>query len=547
LEARASELERRLEGGERTPEERARLTEELEPNQELLRPGGLAAATIYRSLTPVQSAQLRSGAEVRLSSTDGTLPAPLVEAVKQAAEQTARPGRDGNSEVQRIVAGITTRFGDAGAAPGNEGPPVQEVNVSIQISDAASPFRPVVRPRGAPRLQLNFTLTSVVGTQNSRQMRPVRWSPTLTAATGNPAVAAALSRDPALQREVDLSLPPPARGYPAAAGTPSGSAGVAGGVAMRFLGAPGALPAEMPTLADVGEAIHRATGLEIVADSFVRDRLNPAGLTGRHPLAQILDTISRELEYDWAKEGNLLRFRSRSYPQDRLAEVPERILRPWSQRVARTGTASLDDMAELAAALNDSQCRGLQEYWGWYLAKPEIPAPSGLGGFANNRYHLRFWAILNPTQRREALAGGILPVERMNGLQRQAFQTALLAPRENVVGDLGMQRTPTAAEMAAGGFSLRLGQMQQQVRRGTGPDGRQMSTVTIGPFGAPGPGGGGGGGGGARIAIPEGITLEPAGAPTVLDSYTFSYHLAGEAAPARTAMINLPRPAPAKR
>jgi hypothetical protein len=360
-----------------------------------------------------------------------------------------------------------------------------------------------------------------------------------------PVVTAAPSNDSALQREVELPLPKPR------AGTPTGPAGVAPGASIRFFGSDASLLSEMPTLGAVGEAIHRATGLEVVADSFVRDRLNTSGLTGRHPLAQILDTIGRELEYDWAKEGNVVRFRSRSYPQDRLAEVPERILRPWSQRVARAGVPSLDDMAELAAALNDSQCRGLQQYWGWYLTKPEIPAPSGIEGFAGNRYHLRFWATLSPGQRREALAGTVLPFDRMNGLQRQAFQSALLAPRENVMGQLGMQRTPTAAEMAAGGFSLRLGQMEQQVRRGTGPDGRQMATVTIGPIGAPGPGGGAGGGfggigGGGRVAIPEGITLEPAGAPTTLDSYTFSYHLAGEAAPARLATINLPRPAPPK-
>lgn len=538
LEAREGELARLSVDAARTPEERARLIAEQEAIRNLLRPGGIAAAMVFRTLTPAQSAQLRGGAEIRLSSSDGTLPAPLVDAVKQASEQRERPGRDGEREVQRIVAGITTRIGGADAAPDDAGPPIQEANVSIQIGDAASGPRPVVRPGGPPKLQIGFTLTSVTGTQNMRQMRPVRWSPTLVRLTEPPAPAATLSKDPALQREVELPIPKPL------AASPPAPAGVAGGVAMRFLGAPGALPPDMPTLADVSEAIHRATGMEVIADSFIRDRLNAANLAGRRPLAQILATISSALEYDWVKEGNLLRFRSRAYPQDRLAEVPERILRPWSERVARTGAASLDDLAELAAALNDHQCRGLQEYWGWYLAQPAIPAPPGLDGFANNRSHLRFWATLNPAQRRELLAGNVLPVGGMNGVQRQAFQAALLAPRESMVSPVRMDRTPTAAELAAGGFSLRIGQMQQMVRRGTGPNGSQMATVTIGPVNPLGPGAGGGGRGDAPVTVPEGVVLEPAGAPTTLDSYSFSYHVAGDPAPARTAMINLPRPTP---
>jgi hypothetical protein len=70
----------------------------------------------------------------------------------------------------------------------------------------------------------------------------------------------------------------------------------------------------------------------------------------------------------------------------------------------------------------------------------------------------------------------------------------------------------------------------------------------VGPFGAAN---GRGGvavpvvppGGGPRLALPDGLTLEPAGAPTLLDSFVFTYHVAGDPAPARVAPINLPRPA----
>src|SRR5438094_877574 len=62
-------------------------------------------------------------------------------------------------------------------------------------------------------------------------------------------------------------------------------------------------PSGMPTLGDVCEALHRATGLEVIADSFIRDRLDAAKVVGRHPLAQILDTSAEGLQYDWKKEG----------------------------------------------------------------------------------------------------------------------------------------------------------------------------------------------------------------------------------------------------
>src|SRR5207244_1138529 len=101
-----------------------------------------------------------------------------------------------------------------------------------------------------------------------------------------------------------------------------------------------------------------------------------------------------------------------------------------SRRVAQAGALALDDLAELAAALDDSQCRGMQEFWGWYLEGTGIPPLSGLSGFADNRHHLRLWAALSPAERREVLGGAVVPVAQMTGLQRQAFQIALAAPNE---------------------------------------------------------------------------------------------------------------------
>ncbi|MCQ8205858.1 hypothetical protein NP569_26590, partial [Vibrio parahaemolyticus] len=61
-----------------------------------------------------------------------------------------------------------------------------------------------------------------------------------------------------------------------------------------------------PTLGDVAQALHQATGLEVIADSFVRGRLDPQWVSGRQPLVRILDTLARELDYTWRKAGNHL-------------------------------------------------------------------------------------------------------------------------------------------------------------------------------------------------------------------------------------------------
>jgi hypothetical protein len=349
--------------------------------------------------------------------------------------------------------------------------------------------------------------------------------------TADAATAATGARDPALQREVALTFP--GLKLPAGAADP-----VPGGGKGGF--GPGRPPAEffwptdMPTLGDVCEAVHRATGLEVIADSFIRDRLDAAKVVGRHPLVQILDTIAGGLQYDWKKEGNLLRFRSRTYAQDRFAEVPDRILRPWIQRVARRGAPALDDLAELAAALNDDQCSGMQEFWGWYLEKSGIPMPPGPADFADNRQHLRLWAALSPVQKRAALAGAILPVAQMNGLQQRAFQLALTSPNEGPPDPTELRHSPSAAELAAGGFSLQSRQLRQQLATGTWPDGGQFISLTRRPAGdPPDP---------SANTGPNGIPMQPLGPPSLLDSHEFTYYLGGETTPARTTRIDVPGP-----
>jgi hypothetical protein len=522
--ARRSEIDRRLADPSVATDERARLAEEQAAFQDAERPGAAAAVAIYRSLTPAQLAFLSAGGEIRFATADDSLAPTLAEAVRHAAAQQMH--RDAQRMVERMAG---TGANPAAGPPPDAGPTEGEASVSIHYSTSGFRKGPP-RPEGPP-LQLQFALTIDPGGGNRRRLFPVLWSPMLRPPGAAAPATAAETEDPALRREVQLTFPGMKLPSAPADAPPAGGKGGFGP------GKPPSdffWPSDMPTLGDICEALNRTTGLEVIADSFIRDRIDATKVTGKQPLARILQSIADGLEYDWKQEGHLLRFRSRFYYQDRYAEVPDRILRPWIQRAARAGAPSLDDLAELAAALNDDQCSGMQEFWGWYLEKSGIPMPPGPADFADNRRHLRFWAALGPVQKRAVLAGAVLPVAQMNGLQQRAFQAALVAPHEGPPDQTELAHSPTTEELAAGGFSLQSRQLRQELATGTWPDGGQFLSLTRRPITEPP--------NAATLTGPNGISMQALGPPSLLNSYDFTYHLSGEPAPARTARIDVPGP-----
>src|SRR5207247_2267430 len=78
----------------------------------------------------------------------------------------------------------------------------------------------------------------------------------------------------------------------------------------------------------------------------------------------------------WSKEGNWVRFRTIAFYNDRLKEVPNRLLERWAASRKQHGALTLDDLIEIAQ-LSDAQldsretgegawlCSGLEE---WFLA-----------------------------------------------------------------------------------------------------------------------------------------------------------------------------------
>src|SRR5207247_1238721 len=175
-------------------------------------------------------------------------------------------------------------------------------------------------------------------------------------------------------------------------------------------------------------ALHRVSGLPIVADYYTR-LYDPAAVSlHNQPLLEALNRVSDAMRMRWHKEaGAWLQFRSTSFYYDRLKEVPNRLLMRWVASRRQHGYLTLEDLVEIAQ-LSDTQldaadmAEGAKEYWGlkeWDLVRSN---PRG----AAIRQHLRALAGFTPAQRQEMLTPAGLSFARMSLAQQQQFMAAAL-------------------------------------------------------------------------------------------------------------------------
>ncbi|MFN3650747.1 MAG: hypothetical protein ACK47B_14320 [Armatimonadota bacterium] len=505
LMTRMNELDRKARDA--APEERAALQDELESLRAAMRPGAAACAALWRGLTPPQSAALLGSGE--LSIVGAGLAPGLADLVHQAADEMRTSG-----EVRVLGLAAPAPGTGGGAAPFSPENllPVEAAAV-IKLSQNTGTRFPRFTP-GTPSLRLEFMLSSLRGDGNGRRSSfPVVWSPSLSDPDLSDNRQKTETDDPDLKKMIDLGAAPalPRRD------------GIRPVIVLGDGPPPGGTP-----LAAVLSRIHQETGLEVLADAYTRARLR---LSGKKPVVEVLDAIAHDLGYEWSKEGKLLILRSSTWFYDRPMEVPARILTPWWERVLAAGAVRLDDLAQFAAALTDAQASGLDTLWTWYLEGTGIEQPTRPWGFFDGRHHLRFWASLLPQQRQVVLNGGILPVQQLSPLQAGGFTAAFHSqPAGPVFASDPQEATP--GDLASGGFSLSVREMQQQAYTSEGDEG--MSRIIVQGFaGADG-----------QLRTPKlgtGSPLVPAGPPKLLDSYQFRYHVAGNEQPAKTVPVTVPR------
>jgi hypothetical protein len=177
---------------------------------------------------------------------------------------------------------------------------------------------------------------------------------------------------------------------------------------------------------DVLEALHRDTGLNLVADSYTRLYPPDTVSDGDQVLFDALNRLARTmgLRWDRDRETGWLQFRSLTFYDDRLKEVPNRLLTRWAASRRQHGVLTLDDLIEIAG-LPDAQldavatAEGVRDCWG--LAEWE------LGRSKTLRLHLRYLAGFTPEQRHEAMSPRGLLFTRMSLAQQQGFLAHSLA------------------------------------------------------------------------------------------------------------------------
>jgi RNA polymerase sigma-70 factor, ECF subfamily len=239
---------------------------------------------------------------------------------------------------------------------------------------------------------------------------------------------ARLAHDPTLRPRVAIQpqpscganlSPPPAAQVPGSPTRGEGQLVLSASGTGSGQGVNAADPDPKVTTADVLEALHRATGFPVVADHYTR-LYRPRDVSVQNqPLFDALNQLADAMHLRWNRDGEWLQFRSAGYYNDRLKEVPNRLLSRWAASRRKYGALTLDDLVEIAQ-LSDAQldademaegarlCFGLSE---WHLARWR----------RFQRPHLRFLAELTPAQRLETMSATGLLFTRMSLAQQQRF------------------------------------------------------------------------------------------------------------------------------
>lgn len=448
---------------------------------------------LFRQLSQSQIDSLFDGTEIRFSTVNGSLsPA--------AAEQ-----------IRRSTATLESINGPL---------PQIQADATIRLSDEADTDE-IPPSRRNRRLRLRCVTLSLRGENERPANWGTEWSPTIPVTSITPSTT---SLDPELERVVELSLPGPQR--------PGGNLG---GIGMAGMLRPDLVWRDHPTLSDIAQELAKATGWEVVADSFTPVRIEAALLRGKRPVRDILNTLAQELDYTWEKRGGTLYLRDRRYFLDRPAEAPERLIRAYRERALQPQSSPLDSLATLVSELSNAQVRSLYRNWGWYLEGSGLRPPDWL---YSRRFDLRLWATFTLPQRQALLSGKTLPVSAFMPLQRALWLAALMSPPETARTPANAQRFGRPEELEAGGFSLKTGPAQSILYLRTDPQtGSRTATTTV----ADGP---------TDRDIRGLTTVEDpdtvAQPALALEAITFNYFLGGNAAPARTVRLMLPQRSVAK-
>jgi hypothetical protein len=363
---------------------------------------GWGLVQIYFRLSPRDLAALRAGQSVRYSQEPGPDEQPLPSGLASGVLQSQRN--------RRIVPrGDGLDLGNAQNSPDGLLPAaVPEARAQLMLEMPQSELGQFTFT-GGPGLFIaaGSRRPGYFNVHGGAGALAVGMSPSVLK-PNNGAVNAKLARDPALRSRVSVQPKSSCRLAPSPVRWPAWAA----------VAPAGAVPEPRLTTADVLEALHRATGLPIVADYYTH-LYPPAEVSVRNALLfDALNQLADTMRLRWTRDGKWLQFRSTSFFNDRLKEVPNRLLSHWAASRREHGALTLDDLIEIAG-LSDAQldatgmAEGARACFG--LTEWDLPR------LGHVRPHLRFLAEFTPAQRQQAQALAGLPFTQMTLAQQQGY------------------------------------------------------------------------------------------------------------------------------
>lgn len=349
---------------------------------------GWAGAHLYFNLTNEQQAALRDGDTLQFSSSPGPGQQQLSQDMANSVVSSLRGNRVFKTVDGRHVAGM---------AAGNVGQALSEFPDAQKLADLHLDYNVLGQ----------VSLWGGAGVGIDEDAHTISSTPIavgISASVQNPNNAeanAALASDTMLKGRVNLTPRP----------------SVWGEDSFVSVKEPW-MPNQRVTTADVLEAIHHATGMDIVSDYFTRLYL-PAGVTIQNtPLFDALNGVCDKMRVRWTRKEGWLRFRSASFFVDRLTEVSNTHLARWAAARKKQGWLTPEIMMEIAQLPNAKldaytmgdgarECFGLRE---WYLASSVYMRP-----------HWRFLAALPSGLRNDALQEKGLPLTRLTVAQQSRW------------------------------------------------------------------------------------------------------------------------------
>jgi hypothetical protein len=170
-----------------------------------------------------------------------------------------------------------------------------------------------------------------------------------------------------------------------------------------------------------------AYGINLVADAYEHPERSLAVIPSGEEWV-LRELLNRAVlpHARWGREGTFLHIRRHTWFQDRLAEVPEHLVRPWSAYLRQRRHVSLEDAARLALTLRDEQIEPFAKRM--RAAGVELILPFGWEGEAEGtgqRAILRSYGSLLPAQRRLLQSGGWMAVRAMPMASRRWLERAV--------------------------------------------------------------------------------------------------------------------------